>query len=49
MPCGIADHGVTSLERVTGQPLDIAAVAVTLATRMAEVFERDVTHVIAAD
>lgn len=49
VPCGIADRGVTSLERVTGRRLELAEVAVNLAARMAEVFERDITHVIAAE
>lgn len=49
VPCGIADRGVTSLERVVGRPLEIADVAVTLATQVAEVFERDATHVVAAE
>jgi lipoyl(octanoyl) transferase len=48
VPCGIADRGVTSLERVTRRPLDLAEVAVALSTEMAAVFERDVTHTIAA-
>lgn len=48
VPCGITDHGVTSLERVTGHPQELAEVAVTLSTQMAQVFERELTHVIAA-
>jgi lipoyl(octanoyl) transferase len=48
VPCGIADRGVTSLERVTRRPLDLAEVAVALSTEMAAVFERDVTHTISA-
>ena len=48
VPCGIADRGVTSLERVTGRPLELAEVAVVLSAQMADVFERDVTHVISA-
>ena len=48
VPCGIADRGVTSLERVTGRPMELAEVAVVLSAQMADVFERDVTHVISA-
>ncbi len=48
VPCGVADRGVTSLERVTRRPLDLAEVAVALSTEMAAVFERDVTHTISA-
>jgi lipoyl(octanoyl) transferase len=48
VPCGIADHGVTSLERVTGRPHDLAEVAVTLAAEMAQLFQRDLTHIVAA-
>jgi lipoyl(octanoyl) transferase len=45
VPCGISDRGVTSLERATGRPQDPAEVAVRLATEMAAVIERTVTHV----
>lgn len=48
VPCGIEDHGVTSLERVLRSPVEIADVGVRLATEMAAVFERDATHTLAA-
>jgi lipoyl(octanoyl) transferase len=42
VPCGIGDRGVTSLERLTGQVLDFAAVEEQLIVRFADVFERDI-------
>ena len=39
VPCGIADHGVTSLERVLGRDLSVAEVEDRLVTRFAEVFD----------
>ena len=41
-PCGLADRGVTSLERLTGKSPAAAAVADRVAARFAEVFEREV-------
>jgi lipoyl(octanoyl) transferase len=38
VPCGIADRGVTSLEKLTGQPLSIEAVQERIIDRFAEVF-----------
>jgi len=38
VPCGIADRGVTSLEKLTGQPLSIEAVEERIINRFAEVF-----------
>jgi lipoyl(octanoyl) transferase len=43
VPCGIADHGVTSLERVTGRTLDIRAVEDALIGHFAAVFDRVAT------
>jgi lipoyl(octanoyl) transferase len=48
VPCGLADHGVTSLERYLGEPVDRTLVRDRLAGHFAEVFgreavERDVT------
>ena len=40
VPCGIADRGVTSLERVVGRPLAIAEVEERIILRFAEVFAR---------
>ena len=39
VPCGIADRGVTSLERVIGRSVDRRHVEDTLASRFAEVFD----------
>ncbi|HEX7118580.1 MAG TPA: lipoyl(octanoyl) transferase LipB [Longimicrobiales bacterium] len=40
VPCGIRDHGVTSLERVTGAGVDMDEVGDRVAERFAEVFGR---------
>lgn len=40
VPCGIPDRGVTSLARLTGRPLEPAAVADTVARRMAQALGR---------
>jgi len=42
VPCGIADHGVTSLERLTGRPADLDEIQQRLARHFAEVFGRQV-------
>jgi lipoyl(octanoyl) transferase len=44
VPCGIADGGVTSLERVTGRPLSIREVESALVTHFCAVIERDVVE-----
>ena len=41
VPCGIADRGVTSLERATGRHLSIAEVEHAIVRHFADVFERD--------
>jgi lipoyl(octanoyl) transferase len=41
VPCGIADRGVTSLERATGRAVAIGEVEDAIARRFAEVFARD--------
>jgi lipoyl(octanoyl) transferase len=38
VPCGIREHGVTSLERASGQALSLAEVEATLASQFAVVF-----------
>jgi len=43
VPCGIRDHGVTSLEKATGRPVSIAEVEDAVVRRFAETFERRVT------
>jgi lipoyl(octanoyl) transferase len=42
VPCGIADKGVTSLEQLTGQPVDIESVIPAITDAFASVFERTV-------
>jgi lipoate-protein ligase B len=42
VPCGIADGGVTSMERVLGRRVSIDEVAITIRARFAEVFGRDI-------
>jgi lipoyl(octanoyl) transferase len=44
VPCGIADRGVTSLQRVRGRSVNIADVEESLACHFAAVFGRTVTH-----
>ena len=46
VPCGIADRGVTSLERLTGQRLELSAVEDRVVAHFVAVFER---HVVEAD
>jgi lipoyl(octanoyl) transferase len=40
VPCGISDHGVTSLEKVTGRAMSIRDVEDAIVRRFAEVFGR---------
>jgi lipoyl(octanoyl) transferase len=44
VPCGIADHGVTSLERESGQPVAMRDAEEALARHFASVFEFDSTR-----
>jgi lipoyl(octanoyl) transferase len=48
VPCGISDRGVTSLQRVAARPVELAEVAVRLATELAAVFDREPSHTISA-
>ena len=41
VPCGIADRGVTSLERETQRPIPVGDVMTTLASHVASVFGRE--------
>jgi lipoyl(octanoyl) transferase len=41
VPCGIADRGVTSLEKATGVRVPVGDVEDTLIRRFSETFERD--------
>jgi len=38
-PCGISDKGVTSLQELTGQPLDLAVVNRQVVTYLADIFD----------
>jgi lipoyl(octanoyl) transferase len=40
VPCGIPDHGVTSLEKLTGQRIALTEVAARAAHHFGEIFER---------
>jgi lipoyl(octanoyl) transferase len=42
VPCGIADRGVTSLERLLGRPIELGEVEARIALRFGEVFDRAV-------
>jgi lipoyl(octanoyl) transferase len=43
VPCGIADRGVTSLQRLTGRPVPIPELEDAFARHFSDVFEREVT------
>lgn len=43
VPCGIREHGVTSLQKLLGHPLELRTVAETVAQHFAEVFNRQMT------
>jgi lipoyl(octanoyl) transferase len=45
VPCGIADHGVTSLEQLTGRRLPLDEVEQALARHAGDVFERELLSV----
>lgn len=45
VPCGIAGHGVTSLERLTGRRVPLAEVEQALAQHFGNVFERELLTV----
>lgn len=46
VPCGIADRGVTSLQRVLGRTVSIANVEESLVRHFESVFGRTVTHLV---
>jgi lipoyl(octanoyl) transferase len=46
VPCGIADRGVTSLQRVLGRTVNISNVEESLVRRFESVFGRTVTHLV---
>ena len=41
VPCGIADHGVTSLEKILGEKIALEAVAESVVNHFGDVFERE--------
>jgi lipoyl(octanoyl) transferase len=43
VPCGIQEHGVTSLQALLGRPIDISTVEDRLIAHFADVFEREPT------
>ena len=43
VPCGIADHGVTSLEKLTGRKIELPEVASRVIHHFGEVFNRQMT------
>ncbi len=45
VPCGIADHGVTSLEKILGRKIEIAAVAESVVRHFGTVFQRQMLDV----
>ena len=44
VPCGIADKGVTSMERALGHPVAMDEVATVVSSRFAEIFGRSITY-----
>jgi lipoyl(octanoyl) transferase len=42
VPCGIRDHGVTSIQRLLGRPADAAEVAEAVVAGLCTVFDREV-------
>jgi lipoyl(octanoyl) transferase len=45
VPCGIADHGVTSLEKILGEKIAIEAVAASVTRHFGVVFQRQMIEV----
>lgn len=42
VPCGLRGHGVTSLQQLLGHPVDLPAVARSVAGHFGEVFEKEI-------
>jgi lipoate-protein ligase B len=42
VPCGIRGHGVTSLQKLLGRPVDMSAVVRSVARHFGEVFNREI-------
>jgi lipoyl(octanoyl) transferase len=49
VPCGIADRGVTSLERLTGRRIDLEEVGRSVVNNFGAVFERTFSYTTRAD
>jgi lipoyl(octanoyl) transferase len=45
VPCGIRDHGVTSLQEILGNPVDMGAVAESVTRHFGEVFNKEMIGV----
>ena len=44
VPCGIADHGVTSLEKILGEKIALETVAESVTKHFGEVFQREIVR-----
>jgi lipoyl(octanoyl) transferase len=44
VPCGIADHGVTSLEKILGEKIALEAVAESVTKHFGDVFQREIVR-----
>lgn len=44
VPCGIGDRGVTSVEKLTGRPVDLDEIQARLAQHFAALFERQIVE-----
>jgi lipoate-protein ligase B len=45
VPCGIRGHGVTSLQKLLGRPVEMSEVARCVARHFGEVFNRKITDI----
>lgn len=45
VPCGISGHGVTSLQKLLGHPVEMSAVAQSVTRHFGEVFNREMSDV----
>jgi lipoate-protein ligase B len=45
VPCGIRGHGVTSLRKLLGCPVEIGEVTQSVARHFGEVFNREMTNI----
>jgi lipoate-protein ligase B len=44
VPCGITDHGVTSLEKILGEKIALEAVAESVTKHFGDVFQREIVR-----